>query len=145
MVLAYKHRLATQDTVDAFVARGSLRTSDLDAPSKKIARELDIEPDWLNAHFETYTGVLPADYGARLRRVFEGERLIVDALGPEDLLVMKCFAGRDKDRPHARKLLRLADDLDLVDRQLALLVEKGYPGASKAADWFDDLRDEAGV
>lgn len=58
---------------------------------------------------------------------------------------MKCFAGRDKDRPHARKLLAVCDDLDVVDRQLSLLVDRGYAGAEAAADYFDDLRDEAGI
>jgi hypothetical protein len=45
----------------------------------------------------------------------------------------------------ARKLIRLAADLGVVDRQLALLAEKRYPGAQKAADYYDDLRDEANL
>ena len=142
MVLAYDYPLATQD-VDAFTARGGLSMAELDTAARRVAEQLDLEPDWLNTHFETYTGVLPTGYSERLKRVLEGEHLVVDALGPEDLLVMKCFAGRDKDRGHARKLLRLAGDLDLVDRHLAHLIERRYPGAEKAADYFDDLRDEA--
>src|SRR5688500_7681607 len=70
MVLAYEHRLATQD-IDAFAARGGLTIAELDGPAKQIARELDIEPDWLNAHFQTYTTVLPSDYKERLRRVYD--------------------------------------------------------------------------
>ena len=142
MTLAYRHPIATQD-VDAFAAKGGLRMVDLDAGAKRVADELNIEPDWLNGHFETFTTVLPGDYGKRLRSVFKGAQLQVDALGPEDLLVMKCFAGRDKDRPHARKLIRLAQDLDLVDRHLQHLVERRHPGADRAVDYFDDLRDEA--
>lgn len=144
MVLAYDHPLATQD-VDAFAASGGLRLADLDALARQVARELDIEPDWLNAHFETFTGVLPVDYASRLRRIFTGKHLQVDALGPEDLLIMKCFAGRDKDRPHARRLIRIAADLGIVDRRLSELQDKRYPGAARAADFFDDLRDEAGL
>lgn len=144
MVLAYEHPIATQD-VDAFTARGSLRLADMDAAAKRVAKELDIEPDWLNPYFETYAGVLPGDYDQRLRSVFQGKQLTVDALGPEDLLIMKCFAARDKDLPHARRLLRKAKDLDLVDRHLATLVEKRYPKAQRAADWFDDLRDAEDV
>jgi hypothetical protein len=144
MVLAYAHPLATQD-IDAFAAKGGLRIADLDAAAKKVAKKLDIEPDWLNSHFDTFTGVLPADYATRLRSVFTGKHLSAEALGPEDLLIMKCFAGRDKDLPHARKLLRVAKDLSIVDRQLALLVERRYPGAEKAADFFDDLRDREGL
>jgi hypothetical protein len=141
MVLAYNHPLATQD-VDAFAARGGLRIVDLDAAAKKVAASQGIAPDWLNSHFDTFTAVLPGDYSTRLRRVFTGTHLEVEALSPEDLLIMKCFAGRDKDLPHARKLLRIANDLSIVDKQLALLVDKRYPGAQKAADFFDDLRDE---
>jgi hypothetical protein len=144
MVLAYAHPIATQD-VDAFAAKGGLRMAELDALARSVADELQIEPDWLNAHFETFTAVLPKDYSARLRPVFSGAHLRVDALGPEDLLVMKCFAGRDKDLPHARKLLRIARDLSVVDQQLAHLIERRYPGAERAADYFDDLREEAGL
>lgn len=144
MVLAYDHPVATQD-VDAFAAKGGLRISELDELARSVADEMQIEPDWLNSHFETFTAVLPRDYALRLRSVFTGAQLRVDALGPEDLLVMKCFAGRDKDLPHARKLLRLANDLSVVDKQLEFLVERRYPGAERAADYFDDLRDEAGL
>ncbi len=144
MTLAYDHPLATQD-VDAFAARGGLRVAELDGLARKVADQLNVAPDWLNAHFETFTAVLPADYATRLRTVYSGKHLQVDALGPEDLLVMKCFAGRDKDRPHARKLIKLASDLGIVDKQLELLADKRYPGVQKAADYFDDLRDEAGL
>jgi hypothetical protein len=141
MVAAYGHTLATRD-VDATTTKGSLSMADLDAAAKRVARRLDLEPDWLNPYFDVYTPVLPPDYATRLRRVYDGKNLRVDALGPEDLLVMKCFAGRDKDRPHARRLLRLAKDLDVVDRRLGELLEARYPGAERAADAFDDLKDD---
>jgi hypothetical protein len=144
LILAYQH-LTAAERVDAFAAKGGLRMADLDVLSRAVAEELNIEPSWLNAHFETFTGVLPADYATRLRSVFKGKHIQVDALSPEDLLIMKCFAGRDKDRPHARKLIKLASDLALVDRQLEYLVERRYPGAERAVDYFDDLRDEAGL
>ena len=140
MVLAYDHPLATQD-VDAFPQRGGLAMSDLDVAAHRVAKHLDIEPDWLNEHFVTYTTVLPDDYASRLRTVYEGEQLTVRALGPEDVLVMKCFAGRDKDIAHARRLIRACDDLDLVDAHLAALSDRRIPRAREAADFFDDLRD----
>jgi len=144
MILAYDHPLATQD-VDAFAARGGLRMADLDRLAKRVATALDIEPDWLNSHFETFTGVLPNDYASRLRPVYQGKQLQVLALGPEDLLVMKCFAARDKDLPHARRLLRMGVDVDLVDRHLHSLIERRYPKAERAVDYFDDLRDDEGL
>jgi hypothetical protein len=140
MVLAYQHPLATQD-IDAFSAKGGLTLAQLDQAAKGVAKALDLEPDWLNSHFDTFTAVLPADYASRLRPVFKGQHLTVEALGPEDLLIMKCFAGRSKDLPHARRLLKVGANLDIVDRQLTLLIEKRYPNAQKAAEFFDDLRD----
>jgi hypothetical protein len=125
---------------------GRATIAELDVAAKEVARELDVEPDWLNPHFQTYAGVLPPDYSVRLRSVYRGERLSADALGPEDLMIMKCFAGRDKDRPHARALIRRPDfDVGIVDRHLSTLSEKRYPGAERAADYFDDLRDEVGA
>jgi hypothetical protein len=144
MVLAYGHSLATQD-VDAFAAKGGLRIAEVEQLAMRVADKLGIKPDWLNAYFDRFAAVLPSDYASRLRPIYQGKHLQVEALGPEDLLIMKCFAGRDKDLPHARKLIKLAGDLALVDRQLAYLVERRYPGAEKAADYFDDLRDEANL
>lgn len=144
MVLAYDHPLATQD-VDAFCAKGGLTIADLDQASHAIAKKLDIDSDWLNAHFLSFTHVLPSDFVSRLRPVFRGRHLTVEALGPEDILVMKCFAGRDKDRPHAKKLIHLCSDLSIVDDRLSELADKGVLGAEAAADFFDDLRDEEGL
>jgi len=141
MILAHGHPVSTTDA-DVFPVRGSL--SDLAPHALAVARELGLEPDWLNPWFTTFTHVLPGDYGARLITVFDGAHLRVDALGAEDLLVMKCFAGRDKDRPHTIRLLKQAKDLDIVDRQLSNLIEKRIPGAEKAADLFDDLRERVG-
>jgi hypothetical protein len=143
MSLAYGHPLSTED-VDAFAARGGLSMAQLDGAARAVAAEMGLAPDWLNAHFATFTHVLPGDYGSRLREVFRGAHLKVSALGPEDLLVMKCFSGRDKDRSHARRLLGLVVDVDLVSGHLDTLIEKRVPGAQRAADWLDDLRDELG-
>jgi len=143
MSLSYDYPLSTED-VDAFTARGGLSMAQLDGAARAVAAKMGLAPDWLNAHFVTFTHVLPSDYGARLREVFRGAHLVVSALGPEDLLVMKCFSGRDKDRGHARRLLGLVIELDFVSVHLDALIEKRVPGAQRAADWFDDLRDEVG-
>ncbi len=143
MVLAYAIPLHTQD-VDAFpVEPGQLAA--VQARASLVARELNIAPDWLNQHFETFTFVLPGDYASRLRSVFQGQWLRADALGPEDLLVMKCMAGREKDRPHARRLMRERCDLDIVDRRLSELAQKGVAKAAQACDFFDDLKEEVGA
>jgi hypothetical protein len=142
MILAHGHPVATTD-VDAFAVGTTLDS--LERYTTEIAKELGIASDWLNPWFTTFTYVLPSDYASRLSRVFDGDKLAVDALGAEDLLVMKCFAGRDKDRPHAVRLIKKAKDLDLVDRHLSTLAEQRIPGADKAADFFDDLRERLGV
>ena len=141
MILAYGIPVATSD-VDAYPV--GLTTAELDPYVKRVAREKGLAPDWLNPYYETYAYVLPSDYRSRLREVFKGARLLVRSLGPEDLLVMKCVAGRDKDRGHARALLRAEPDLSVVERRLNDLAEKRYPGAQNALDFFDDLLEEAG-
>lgn len=82
---------------------------------------------------------MPADYGSRLKEVFAGTRLRVMALGVEDLLIMKCFAGREKDVGHARALLRRKPDLGVVERRIEGLLERGVPGAADAADFLEDV------
>lgn len=139
MMLAYGLPVRTAD-VDAYPVRG--RLEDLAGPIREVARELGLAPDWLNPHFETFAHVLPADYGTRLREVFAGKRLKVSALGVEDLLLMKCFAGREKDVGHARALLRRRPDLALVERRIEELITRGVQGAQDAADFLDDLQEE---
>ncbi len=137
MMLAYDLPVRTTD-VDAYPVRG--RLDEIAPHVRAVARELGLSPDWVNPHYETFAHVLPADYGTRLREVFAGEKLRVMALGVEDLLVMKCFAGREKDVGHARALLKRNPDLRVVERRIEELVERGVPGALDAADFLDDLR-----
>lgn len=140
MMLAYGLPVRTTD-VDAYPTRG--RLEDIAPKLRAVARELGLAADWVNPYYETFAHVLPADYATRLKEVFAGQRLRVMALGVEDLLVMKCFAGREKDVGHARALLRRKPDLAVVERRLEELVEKGVPGALDAADFLDDIREEA--
>ncbi len=136
MMLAYRLPVRTSD-VDAYPRKGSM--DDLLPAVRAVAKELGLSADWINPHYETFAHVLPPDYGDRLRPVFTGARLTVEALGAEDLLVMKCFAGREKDVSHARALLRRKPDLGIVERRLQELAERGVVGAQDALDFFDDL------
>lgn len=140
MMLAYGLPVRTTD-VDAYPMAGSL--DDLGEQIREVAREVGLASDWLNPHFETFAHVLPSDYGGRLRPLFAGARLRVTALGVEDLLVMKCFAGREKDVGHARALLRRKPDVALVVRRIEELVARGVRGAVDAADFLDDIQEEA--
>jgi hypothetical protein len=136
MMLGYGLPVRTTD-VDAYPT-GS-RLDDIAPQIREVAHEVGIAPDWLNPHFETFAHVLPPDYGSRLKEVFAGARLRVTALGVEDLLVMKCFAGREKDVGHARALLRRNPDLRVVERRIEELEARGVRGAAEAADFLDDL------
>ncbi|HSN90666.1 MAG TPA: DUF6036 family nucleotidyltransferase [Anaeromyxobacteraceae bacterium] len=136
MMLAHGMPVRTAD-VDAYPRDASFE--EIQPAVRAVARRLGLAPDWVNPHFETFAHVLPADYGRRLRPVFAGERLAVEALGVEDLLVMKCFAGREKDVGHARALLRRGPDLALVERRLHELAERRVKGAQEALDFLDDL------
>ncbi len=141
MTLAYGIPVRTTD-VDAYPAGVSF--DELAPLVREVARELSLPGDWINPHYSTFAHVLPSDYGSRLREVFRGERLVVQALGPEDLLLMKCFAGREKDVGHALALLRKKPDLGVVETRLEELLAKRTPGAEKAADFLDDLKDQLG-
>ena len=136
MLLAHGLPVRTRDVV-AYTATGHL--DDLGPVLRAVARDVGLSSDWLNPYFETFTHVLPSDYGSRLQEVFTGQRLRVMALGVEDLLIMKCFAGREKDVGHARALLRKRPDLALVDGRIQQLIEKGIKGAREAGDFLDDL------
>jgi hypothetical protein len=140
MMLAYDLPVRTTD-VDAY-PRGATFES-LQPAIRKVGKALGLAPDWLNPHYETFAHVLPSDYGSRLRPLHRGRHLEVVALGVEDLLVMKCFAGREKDVGHARALLRRAPDLGVVERRLQELAERGVKGAQEALDFFDDLTGSA--
>lgn len=128
-------------------------TTDIDAIAKdvapdqlgqlihEVATELQLEPDWLNPYFSTFSHTLPTDYAERLVTVYDGPHLRVDALGKEDLLIMKCFAHRTKDIPHARALIRAKADLKIVENRLEELLKKKIPGAQAAIDFLQETLD----
>ena len=137
MALGYRIPVRTTDA-DAYPQGASLET--IDPLVKRVAAKLGLSKDWLNPHYATFAHVLPSDYGSRLKDVFVGDRLRVRALGAEDLLIMKAFAGRAKDVGHARALLKRKPDLGLVERRLQELADRRVPGAREALDFFDDIQ-----
>src|SRR6266568_3074460 len=134
-----------------------LRPSIMVAQMGPADRTLDLSK--LKEAFEALDARLPSDvtlvvgggsammlgYGLPVRTTdvdaypFAGRRLRVMVLGVEDLLIMKCFAGREKDVGHARALLRRKPDLGIVERRIEALVARGVHGAADAADFLDDL------
>lgn len=136
LLLTDRFPLATED-IDA-VPRG-ITADELGDLVKKVALKLNLPGDWLNPWFSSFTHVLPSDFEARLRSVYQGSRLKVLALGSEDMLIMKCFAHRKKDIPHARALVREGLDLNLVESQIESLKKKKIPHASEALIFLDQI------
>ena len=138
MLLAYAFPLATAD-IDAMAT--GIELAELDRFTKEVAGELNFASDWLNPYFSTYAHTLPSDYGSRLTQVFHGKTIEALALGPEDLLIMKCFAHRQKDVAHARALLKNTIDVKFVEDHLQRLKEKRIPGVDQALEFLWDLID----
>jgi hypothetical protein len=142
MILAHQFPKGTTD-VDA-VPRG--HSPEVLAPFvKEVAKELAIDPDWLNPYFSTFSMTLPTDYSSRLITVYQGSHLTVQALGKEEMLIMKCFAHRAKDIPHARALIRGNTNITLVENRLEELLSKKIPGSQLAIDFLQQLLDELDV
>lgn len=143
MLLAHHIPLTTLD-VDGLPLQSKLTPAELDKLVKEVAEELRLSAHWYNDYFNTFTHTLPADFRDRLITVFEGRNLTVCALGLEDLLIMKCFAGREKDIGHARVLIKKGADLDIVERRIDELIEKRLPDALKASDFLADVINQMG-
>ena len=139
MVLAYNFPLATSD-IDGFPVGADM--AELDKLIKKVAKELMIPGDWLNPYFSTFTHVLPSDYGTRLKPIGSYKKLSVEALSLSDLLIMKCFAGRQKDVVHAKALIKKGADIKFVESHLEHLKKRNIPGAIKSLEFLDDILDQ---
>ena len=139
MILAHQFPLGTTD-IDA-VAKG-IELSELDVLVKKIAEEQNISKDWLNPYFSTFAHTLPSDYGDRLVEVFRGEKMRVFALGKEEMLLMKCFAHRQKDVGHAKSLIKQGVNIKRVEAQIEALQKKGIRGGTQALEFLEDVLDQ---
>lgn len=143
-ILGHHISLSTID-IDGIPYKTKLSLSEIDSWVKKVAKRLKLPSDWLNTYFAAFTYSLPKDYGTRLARVFEGKHLKAFALGKEDLLIMKCFAGREKDVPHAKLLLKKSLDVNLVSEHLHQCLKEGLPKAQEALDFFYDICEQMGI
>lgn len=136
MVLAHQFPLATMDLDAAPVGEDF---SILDPLVKEIAKELNLPGDWLNPYFSTFSHTLPDDFKSRLIEVFHGKNLSAKALGKEEMLILKCFAHRQKDIPHAKALVKLQADIKFVEKHIESLKKKRIPGSDEALDFLDDV------
>lgn len=136
MLLAHGFPLATAD-IDA-VPKG-LSSEELGPLINKVAIEHGLPGDWLNPWYSSFTYVLPIDFNSRLIEVFRGTHLVAKALGKEDLLLMKCFAHRKKDIPHARALVRSGADVDFVYNRIDELAEKKAADTDAAQNFLNEI------
>jgi hypothetical protein len=139
MLLAHGFPGKTND-VDAIPSRGA-HFDEIKTLAEGVAKRLNIEHDWLNPHFSAYTIYLPADAKNRMHVIYTGKGLTVEALGVEDLLVMKLMANRAKDRKHITHLFRNGNpDISIVENALQSLKDKNLykVQAEKALDLLDE-------
>jgi hypothetical protein len=143
LALAHGVRVSTLD-VDAVPFRSKLALEEIGPAVARVGEKLGLGPTWLNGWYGAFLHVLPPDFETRLVTVHHGERLRVHALGAEDLVVMKLFAGRDRDLPHARALLAKGADVRHVEARLRALAERSIPGAEAASERLADLQRQLG-
>lgn len=144
LMAAYGIPISTQD-VDGVPDKNSMDLASFKKEVREVGRKLGVSQDWLNDYFSTFLFILPSNYGDRLVPLYTGRHLEACALGKEDLILMKCFAGREKDIPHIKALIRKKADLKLVDARIDELREKKIPGAQRASDFFSDLCEDMGI
>jgi uncharacterized nucleotidyltransferase DUF6036 len=139
--LAYGIPIRTAD-IDGVFFQSPVDPSQLDPLVKETGRDLEISPDWLNPYFGTFLMSLPPDYKDRLQPVFTGKSLKALAIGLTDLLIMKCFAGREKDMPHAKLLIRKGADLSLAEHHIRSLVGKRIPHSQEALNFLLEAEEQ---
>jgi len=143
MLLAYDIPLSTMD-IDGVLVGTETMPAELDSLVKDVAKELHIHAHWFNSYFSTFTYTIPSGYEKRTKKVYAGKRLEVLALDISDLLIMKCFSGREKDIGHARVLAKRCKNLDKVENYIHELLDKGLSNARDALDFLSDIREQIG-
>jgi hypothetical protein len=139
MLLAYGFPGKTSD-VDAVPSNGA-DFNEIKILAEEVAKKLGIEHDWLNPYFQTFTIYLPADAKDRMKLIYSGKHLVVESLGPEDVLIMKLMAGRSKDRAHIKHLIKkVGVHISIVENRLQELKDQGL--YKKLAENALDLLDE---
>jgi len=141
--LAYQVPMQTM-YIDAVPFQSQVTQAELGPLVKATGQDLEISSDWLNPYFETFLGCLPNDYGTRLQQVYDGISLSAFALGLTDLLIMKAFAGREKDIPHAKILLKKGADIAFAESHLRALLKKNYPKTQEALDFLLEAEEQLG-
>jgi len=120
MALAYDTRRSTVDVDAVFAPSSEVRIA-----ARRVADELDLEPEWLNDAAKAF---FPGEDPERIG-VYEGSSLSVAAASPRFLLTMKLLAARvERDTEDIRILYRMCG-LETAEDGMDL-VEQAYPEAT---------------
>lgn len=137
MLLQHNYLHGTTYDIDAVPLNYNFE--DLKPFMEEVAHDLKIAPDWLNPYYQSFTIYLPSDAKSRMQTTFEGKSLKVKSLGAEEILIMKLMAGRSKDLPHIKHLLKFSPNLSIVENRLEELINLFPKEAKRALNLLDDI------
>lgn len=107
--------------------------------ARRVAQELGIAPDWLNADVRGLAHRLPEGWEARASEVGCFGAVTVMAIGREDLIAMKFIAGRQQDREALAELGVTVREAAFVRRYLQRLAERHPQEAGQVRDALELL------
>jgi hypothetical protein len=105
-------------TDDGDVVTSEPGIGELQSLIRDVAASEGLPPGWLNGSIQSYTYVLPGDFGRRLVALPPIGRLSVSLLGRPDLILMKVYAMRPRDVEDRRQGVREGRRHDLIPRRM---------------------------
>jgi len=117
------NRVTTDCDVMAYLPKEALAAVELAA--EKVAKELQLAPNWLNSNVQLRLDALPDGWEERKQWVGTYGLLRVSAASRIDLIAMKVLAGRDQDIEDLDALQLRTDDVAFVGTYLDRLQGKG--------------------
>lgn len=131
--------------IDAIPFKSELTIGDISKEILEVSQKLNLPKDFINDYFYSFSINLPSDYGDRLLTIYRGNKIIVYALSPVDLLIMKFMAARAKDREHIIQIIKATKpDLQFIENHLMELEKKGVHKAEEALEYFDEITSAIG-
>lgn len=107
-----------RETSDGDAIEATPKLSTLQRYLDEVADELGVRPDWLNDAVRAHRDLLPPDFMDRLQPIGVFGNLTVDAIGRQDLILMKIAAGRARDLDDLKALQPTAEEIAFVASQL---------------------------
>ena len=127
-------------TDDGDVVESSVDFARLLDSVRKVEMIEQAPAGWLNTSIQSYTHVLPADFRTRLVRLPRMGRLDVSLLGRPDVVLMKAYAGRERDLQDLIAVAPSPEELAFVERHAPRIAEREPAKAAEMRDVVTDLR-----